>query len=221
MMHCAFIGTNGLGKVLLVNMILHPEDYVYDGKLIIDVPGRIGYVSQFYAIDEEKEVTVFDYLSEEFVRLQNKINQICEDMGTTDRLEELMEEYQTTLDEFNAIDGDFYESNIRKQLKVAGLAGYEDQLLSSLSGGDFKLVQAIREMMISPKFIIMDEPDVFLDFQHLNALRTPITHKGTSQDHSQTLACSTTASTRSSIWKTRRSRNLTAITWITILPFSR
>ena len=83
-------------------MILHPEDYLYDGKLIIDVPGRIGYVSQFYAIDEEKEVTVFDYLSEEFVRLQNKINQICEDMGTTDRLEELMEEYQTTLDEFNA-----------------------------------------------------------------------------------------------------------------------
>lgn len=137
-------------------------------------------MSQFYAIDEEKEVTVFDYLSEEFVRLQNKINQICEDMGTTDRLEELMEEYQTTLDEFNAIDGDFYESNIRKQLKVAGLAGYEDQLLSSLSGGEFKLVQAIREMMISPKFIIMDEPDVFLDFQHLNALRNLInSHKGT------------------------------------------
>lgn len=178
--HCAFIGTNGTGKSTLVNMILHPEDYLYDGKLIIDVPGQIGYVSQFYAIDEEKEVTVFDYLSEEFVRLQNKINQICEDMGTTDRLEELMEEYQTTLDEFNAIDGDFYESNIRKQLKVAGLAGYEEQLLSSLSGGEFKLVQAIREMMISPKFIIMDEPDVFLDFQHLNALRDLInSHKGT------------------------------------------
>ena len=178
--HCAFIGTNGTGKSTLVNMILHPEEYLYDGKLIIDVLGRIGYVSQFYTIDEEKEITVFDYLSEEFVRLQNKINQICEDMGTTDHLEELMEEYQTTLDEFNAIDGDFYESNIRKQLKIAGLAGYEDQLLSSLSGGEFKLVQAIREMMISPKFIIMDEPDVFLDFQHLNALRNLInSHKGT------------------------------------------
>lgn len=178
--HCAFIGTNGTGKSTLVNLILHPEDYLYDGKLIIDVPGRIGYVSQFYTLDEEKEVTVFDYLSEEFVRLQNKINQICEDMATTDHLEELMEEYQQTLDEFNAIDGDFYESNIRKQLKLAGLAGYEEQLLTSLSGGEFKLVQAIREMMISPKFIIMDEPDVFLDFQHLNALKNLInSHKGT------------------------------------------
>ncbi len=178
--HCAFIGTNGTGKSTLVNMILHPDDYLYDGKLVIDVPGRIGYVSQFYTIDEEKKITVFDYISEEFVRLQNKIDQICQEMGTTDHLEELMEEYQKALDEFNAIDGDFYESNIRKQLKVAGLAGYEEQLLSSLSGGEFKLVQAIREMMISPKFIIMDEPDVFLDFQHLNALRDLInSHKGT------------------------------------------
>ena len=178
--HCAFIGTNGTGKSTLVNMILHPYDYLYDGKLVIDVPGRIGYVSQFYTIDEEKKITVFDYISEEFVRLQNKIDQICQEMGTTDHLEELMEEYQKALDEFNAIDGDFYESNIRKQLKVAGLAGYEEQLLSSLSGGEFKLVQAIREMMISPKFIIMDEPDVFLDFQHLNALRDLInSHKGT------------------------------------------
>ena len=178
--HCAFIGTNGTGKSTLVNMILHPEAYLYDGKLTVDAPGRIGYVSQFYTLDEEKEVTVFEYLSEEFVRLQNKINQICENMATTDHLEKLMEEYQQTLDEFNAIDGDFYESNIRKQLKLAGLAGYEEQLLTSLSGGEFKLVQVIREMMISPKFIIMDEPDVFLDFQHLNALKNLInSHKGT------------------------------------------
>ena len=178
--HCAFIGTNGTGKSTLVNMILHPEEYLYDGRLIIDVPGRIGYVSQFYTVNEEKQVTVFDYISEEFVRLQNKIDQICGDMAAAENLEELMEEYQQTLDEFNAIDGDFYESNIRKQLKLAGLAGYENQLLTSLSGGEFKLVQAIREMMVSPKFIIMDEPDVFLDFQHLNALRNLInSHKGT------------------------------------------
>ena len=91
--HCAFIGTNGTGKSTLVNMILHPDKYLYDGKLIVDVPGRIGYVSQFYTIEREKEVTVFDYISEEFVRLQNKINQICEDMAATDHLEELMEEY--------------------------------------------------------------------------------------------------------------------------------
>ena len=167
--HCAFIGTNGTGKSTLVDMILHPDNYLYDGRLIVDVPGRIGYVSQFYSLDEEKEVTVFEYLSEEFVRLQNEINTICDEMATADELDELMERYQNVMDQFQAIDGDFYESNIRKQLKIA-----------NLSGGEFKLIQVIREMMISPKFIIMDEPDVFLDFEHLNALKNLInSHKGT------------------------------------------
>lgn len=178
--HCAFIGTNGTGKSTLVDMILHPDNYLYDGRLIVDVPGRIGYVSQFYSLDEEKEVTVFDYLSEEFVRLQNEINEICDAMATADELDELMERYQNVMDQFQAIDGDFYESNIRKQLKIANLKDYEDHLLTSLSGGEFKLIQVIREMMISPKFIIMDEPDVFLDFEHLNALKNLInSHKGT------------------------------------------
>lgn len=178
--HCAFIGTNGTGKSTLVDIILHPDNYLYDGKLTIDVSGKIGYVSQFYSSDEEKEVTVFDYLSEEFVRLQNEINEICNAMAETEELDELMERYQNVMDEFNAIDGDFYESNIRKQLKLANLKDYENQLLTNLSGGEFKLVQVIREMMICPKFIIMDEPDVFLDFEHLNALKNLInSHKGT------------------------------------------
>ena len=178
--HCAFIGTNGTGKSTLVDMILHPDNYLYDGRLIVDVPGRIGYVSQFYSLDEEKEVTVFDYLSEEFVRLQNEINTICDEMATADELDELMERYQNVMDQFQAIDGDFYESNIRKQLKIANLKDYENHLLTNLSGGEFKLIQVIREMMISPKFIIMDEPDVFLDFEHLNALKNLInSHKGT------------------------------------------
>ena len=178
--HCAFIGTNGTGKSTLVDMILHPDDHLYEGKLTMDVPGRIGYVSQFYSLDEEKEETVFTYLSETFVQLQNQINEICDAMATAEDLEPLMEQYQTVMDEFQAIDGDFYESNIHKQLKVAGLKDYEDKLLTHLSGGEFKLVQVIREMMISPKCIIMDEPDVFLDFEHLNALKDLINgHKGT------------------------------------------
>lgn len=95
------------------------------------------------------------------MQLQNQINEICDAMATAEDLEPLMEKYQTVMDEFQAIDGDFYESNIHKQLKVAGLNDYEDKLLTHLSGGEFKLVQVIREMMISPKFIIMDEPMYF------------------------------------------------------------
>ena len=119
-------------------------------------------------------MTVFDYLSDEFVRLQGEINRICDEMATAEDFEEVMEHYQKAMDEFQAIDGDFYESNIRKQLKLANLQDYENHLLTNLSGGEFKLVQVIREMMVSPKFVIMDEPDVFLDFEHLNALKNLI-----------------------------------------------
>ena len=178
--HCAFIGTNGTGKSTLVDMILQPDNYLYEGKLTVEVPGRIGYVSQFYSVEDKPEMTVFDYLSDEFVRLQGEINRICDEMATAEDFEEVMEHYQKAMDEFQAIDGDFYESNIRKQLKLANLQDYENHLLTNLSGGEFKLVQVIREMMVSPKFVIMDEPDVFLDFEHLNALKNLINaHKGT------------------------------------------
>ena len=178
--HCAFIGTNGNGKSTLVDMILQPDNYLYEGKLTVEVPGRIGYVSQFYSVEDKPEMTVFDYLSDEFVRLQGEINRICDEMATAEDFEEVMEHYQKAMDEFQAIDGDFYESNIRKQLKLANLQDYENHLLTNLSGGEFKLVQVIREMMVSPKFVIMDEPDVFLDFEHLNALKNLINaHKGT------------------------------------------
>jgi ATP-binding cassette subfamily F protein 3 len=178
--HCALIGTNGTGKSTLIDLLMHSEEYLYDGKIEIDGTGRIGYVSQFSQLDQKKDMTVFQYISEEFVKLEQKIADFCKEMETAAELEKIFEGYQKVLDEFNAIDGDYYESNIKKQLRVANLQRLEEQEISSLSGGEFKLVQVIREMMLSPRFLIMDEPDVFLDFEHLNALRDLINaHKGT------------------------------------------
>ena len=57
---------------------------------------------------------------------------------------------------------------------------YKNLKLSELSGGEFKLIQIIKGMINSPDLLIMDEPDVFLDFEHLNSLKDLInTHKGT------------------------------------------
>ena len=178
--HCALIGTNGTGKSTLLDLLMHSEEYLYDGNIEIDVTGRIGYVSQFSQLDQKESLTVFQYISDEFVKLEQKITDFCKEMETAADLEKIFEGYQKVLDEFNAIDGDHYESNIKKQLKVVKLEKLENQKISSLSGGEFKLVQVIREMMLSPRFLIMDEPDVFLDFNHLNALRNLINaHKGT------------------------------------------
>ncbi|MBL4932775.1 ATP-binding cassette domain-containing protein [Clostridium paridis] len=178
--HCAFIGTNGSGKSTLIDIIMYPEKYMFDGSLELSPNCRIGYVSQFSHLDKIKEITVFDYIAEEFIKLQNEITSICTEMETSSDIDTLLEKYQQTLDAFDAINGADYENNINKSLNLANLIKYKDLMISELSGGQFKLIQVIKEMLNSPDLMIMDEPDVFLDFDNLKALKDLInSHKGT------------------------------------------
>lgn len=169
--HCAFIGSNGTGKSTLAHMIMEPDSYLFDGKLEKEASSRIGFISQFSTQEESSKTTVFEYLSQEFATIQETIDTLCNQMGDSDRLEELLELYQFELDKFQAIDGENHESNIRKQLQLAGMDKQERLPISKLSGGEFKLVQVMKEMLIMPDLLIMDEPDAFLDFTHLNALQ--------------------------------------------------
>jgi ATP-binding cassette subfamily F protein 3 len=177
--HCAFIGSSGSGKSTLVDIIMDPEPYMFDGKLEIDPSCRIGYVSQFPQLDETKETTVFEYIGEEFIKLQHEIASICTEMETSSDHDALLEKYQEALDRFDAIGGDNFESNIDKKLHLANLNKQRNQRISELSGGEFKLIQVIKEMLKDPDLMIMDEPEVFLDFENLNALKNLInSHKG-------------------------------------------
>lgn len=178
--HCAFIGSSGSGKSTLIDMIMDPDRYMFDGKLDITPNCRIGYVSQFSQLNDTSDITVFEYLAEEFIRLQNNIASICTDMETAPDIDSLLEKYQHTLDTFQSIGGDDFESNINKKLNLANLSKHENLAVSKLSGGEFKLIQVIKEMLTRPDLIIMDEPDVFLDFENLNSLKDLINdHKGT------------------------------------------
>ncbi len=178
--HCAFIGTSGSGKSTLIDIIMDPEKYMFDGKLEIDPNCRIGYVSQFSQLDKPKETTVFEYIGEKFIKLQNEITSICAEMETSTDIDTLLEKYQQAQDAFDAINGDEFESNINKKLNLADLSNHKDLMISELSGGEFKLVQVIKEMLNRPDLIIMDEPDVFLDFENINSLKNLInSHKDT------------------------------------------
>ena len=179
--HAVLIGSNGTGKTTLVDILLNDEKYLYDGKIIRDMEGRVGYVSQYEKEEKDREITVFDFLAEDFVRLQKENEAVCKEMETNfDDMETLLEKYQLLLDEFTAIDGDNYESNIKKQLKTAGLIHTENLPISAISGGEYKLLQVVKQMLLLPNLLIMDEPDVFLDFDNLNGLRSLInSYKGT------------------------------------------
>ena len=178
--HCAMIGSNGTGKTTLMNLIREPEQYIFDGKLQLDGAGRIGYVSQFAIREGDQSVTVYDYLCQDFLALEQAIGDVCMQMESAEDMDAVMERYQELLDESDSVDADNHEINIRKQLKLAELEDKAELELAKLSGGELKLVQIIRQMLRRPGLLIMDEPDVFLDFENLNGLRDLINnYKGT------------------------------------------
>ncbi|MBR4020001.1 MAG: ABC-F family ATP-binding cassette domain-containing protein [Firmicutes bacterium] len=178
--HCALIGSNGCGKSTLVDMMINTDEYFFDGKIIKDDQCRIGYASQFSVRDKAQEVTVFEYLSQRFIKNQEDIAAVCEEMATAEDMDAVFERYQALLDLSEAMDADNYESNIRKALYTAGMTELEDTKLANLSGGEYKLLQIVREMLLKPNLLILDEPDVFLDFANLNSLCQLINgYKGT------------------------------------------
>ena len=168
--HCALIGSNGTGKSTLVEILIHPEDYLYDGKIVRDENCRIGYASQFSVGDKFQDRTVFEFLSERFTSLQKDIEAVCAAMTEAEDLDALYEQYQQLLDQNEAMDGDHYESRIRKSLAVAGMSDLAETKLADISGGEYKMMQIMREMLLAPNLLVLDEPDVFLDFGNLGGL---------------------------------------------------
>ena len=112
--HAVLIGSNGTGKTTLVQLLMDPDRFLYDGQIKRDDTGRIGYVSQFEKGEKERDVTVFDFLAEDFVKLLQDMEAVCKEMETAEDFDALMERYQQIMDESMAMEADNYDSNIHK-----------------------------------------------------------------------------------------------------------
>lgn len=166
--HAVLIGSNGTGKSTLVDMLIDTEKYLYDGKIEKDPSIRIGYVAQY--VQHEGSMSAYDFLNEPFEQLMQESDAIAAEMGTAEDMDEVYGRYQVCLDRIEAVDGYNADTNIRKQLSVAGLTAVTDTPVDKISGGEFKLLSIIRNMLLKPQLLIMDEPDAFLDFENLIGL---------------------------------------------------
>ncbi len=169
--HIAVIGSNGTGKTTLMDMLVNTDDYLFTGKISKENNLKVGYVCQYVDHNKEESTSVYDYLAKDFEDMLKEQEEICAQMADTADLEAVMERYQKSLDDFATVDGDNFDTNIHRQLKLSGLTKITDVPVSVISGGEYKLVQIIREMMRRPDVLIMDEPDVFLDFHNLDGLK--------------------------------------------------
>ena len=104
------------------------------------------------------------------MKIQQDIAAVCEELASAEDPEPLYEKYQQLLDLNGSMDGDNYESNIRRQLNTAGMGELAEVSLSQISGGEYKLLRMMRGMLLSPNLLVLDEPDVFLDFGNLGSL---------------------------------------------------
>ena len=54
--HCAFIGASGSGKSTLIDIIMDSENYLFDGKLEMELNLKIGYVVSFHKEIKQKKL---------------------------------------------------------------------------------------------------------------------------------------------------------------------
>lgn len=166
--HAVLIGSNGTGKSTLINLIMNQDEYMFEGR--IDMPDniRIGYVSQYTT--HEGNQGVYEFLSEPFTELLARADQAAMAMGEAEDMDAAYEEFQKLQDQIDAMDAYNYDTNIRKQLASAELDHLLDNTVDKISGGEYKLLSIIRNMLHKPQLLIMDEPDAFLDFENLVGL---------------------------------------------------
>lgn len=176
--HAVLIGSNGTGKSTLIRMLMDRELYVFDGKIEVAENVRMALVNQYTS--HEGSGTVFDFLAEPFVKMLAESDAAGMALGEAEDMEKAYEEYQKLLDSLDAVDAYNYETNIKKQLAVAGLEQLQDRTVDQVSGGEYKLLLMIKNMLLMPQLLILDEPDAFLDFENLVSLTKVINnYKGT------------------------------------------
>jgi len=144
----AVLGPNGAGKTTLLHLLLgwlKPGV----GNILLDNHALQSYtrreLSQWMALVPQSENIPYEYSVLEFVLF-----------GRTPYLNPLE----------MPSEKDFSEAS--KALNMVGLAGFQDRLITRLSGGERQLILIARALTQKPRILLLDEPTAHLDLGNKN-----------------------------------------------------
>lgn len=155
------VGRNGVGKSTLLG-ILSGTDSDYTGKVIFRRGLVVAQTAQEY--HGLGDVTVMRYILEglpEYAALKEIIDTYPETMGDNMRL---ITEYTDALARFEQKGFYQIEEKIRRELDGFQLSGLSERTLSSLSGGQKRLIEIVKIMHSQAQLALIDEPTNHMDY---------------------------------------------------------
>ena len=155
------VGRNGVGKSMLFG-ILSGKDTDYTGEVIFRRGITIATTAQeHHGLGEQ---TVMAYILSglpEYSKLKKIIDEYPLTMGDNMRK---IEEYTQALERFDQKGFYQVEEKIERELSNFQLDGYGNRRISSLSGGQKRLVEIVKIMHSEAHLALIDEPTNHMDY---------------------------------------------------------
>ncbi len=172
----SIVGSNGCGKSTLLKIIAGLVD-VDSGNINIRKGAKIAYLDQTGSSlsDNRKVEEILRETFLELVEMENRLNQLQEELVQDGSNETIMNKYCNLLEKFSEAGG--YDIDYKIDSVVAGLNIDRDMLNKSyndLSGGEKTLVQLAKALLIQPDLFLLDEPTNHLDIVRIEWLESYI-----------------------------------------------
>lgn len=166
------IGLNGAGKSSIIKIILDQENHDGSieninekGSVFVNPNMKIGYLSQIHKFDSENN-SVYEELLSVFSEQRNilhDIEKISLRMAIEENVDNLMEEYNSLNEKYEAMDGYNMEYKIKQVMQGLELNDFKESQIKSLSGGEKTRVTLAKLLLEEPDLLILDEPTNHLD----------------------------------------------------------
>lgn len=179
------IGLNGSGKSTVMKIIAG-LDQAYQGDVVFSPGYSVGYLPQEPELDPNK--TVKEIVMEgakETVDVLNEYEEINaafmeeEVLNDPDKMDKLIARQGEIQDKIDALDAWELDNKLERAMDALRCPP-DDQLISTLSGGERRRVALCRLLLQNPDILLLDEPTNHLDAESIDWLEQHLQqYKGT------------------------------------------